>query len=98
MMVPEGGTGSGTSAPSVNEIYKAIFGIEGIGARPEAGHHPGWAARSPTCPVINADGTIDLPKDDGLPGSSESGLPAATTDQKKSTKQNRRRRRGVGSA
>ena len=35
MMVPEGGTGSGTSAPSVNEIYKAIFGIEGIELDPK---------------------------------------------------------------
>jgi penicillin-binding protein 2 len=97
MMVPEGGTGSGTSAPSVNEIYKAIFGIEGMALDPKQAIIPDGRPIT-DLPVINADGTIDLPKDDGLPGSSESGLPAATTDQKKSTKQNRRRRRGVGSS
>jgi penicillin-binding protein 2 len=95
MMVPEGGTGSGTSAPSVNEIYKAIFGVEGMALDPKQAIIPDGRPIT-DLPVINADGTIDLPRDDGLPGSSESGLPAATTDQKKSTKQNRRRRRGVG--
>ena len=29
MMVSQGGTGSGTSGPSVRKIYEAIFGIEG---------------------------------------------------------------------
>jgi hypothetical protein len=42
-------------------------------------------------PEINKDGTIELPKDDGLPGSSESGIPAATDDSKKK----RRQRRGA---
>ncbi len=91
MMVPEGGTGSGTSAPSVNEIYKAIFGVEGSQLIPGQAIIPGGKPIT-NLPTVNPDGTIDLPKDDGLPGSSESGIPAANTDEKKS-KQNRRRRR-----
>jgi penicillin-binding protein 2 len=92
MMVPEGGTGSGTSAPSVNEIYKALFGIEGMQVNPKRAIIPNGEPIK-ALPTVNADGTIDLPKDDGLPGSSESGIPAANTDDKKS-KKNRRRRRG----
>lgn len=91
MMVPEGGTGSGTSAPSVNEIYKEIFGIEGSELIPSAAIIPGGKPIT-SLPTVKPDGTIELPKDDGQPGSSESGLPAANTDDKKS-KQNRRRRR-----
>ena len=93
MMVPEGGTGSGTSAPSVNEIYKAIFGIEGSQLIPSKAIIPDGKPIT-SLPTVNPDGTIDLPKDDGLPGSSESGIPAANTDEKKS-KQNRRRRRAT---
>jgi penicillin-binding protein 2 len=92
MMVPEGGTGSGTSAPSVNEIYKALFGIEGMSVDPSRAIIP-HGRPIESLPTINPDGTIELPKDDGLPGSSESGLPAASTDSKES-KQNRRKRRG----
>ncbi len=92
MMVPEGGTGSGTSAPSVNEIYKALFGIEGMQVDPKQAIVPGGEPIK-TLPTVNDDGTIDLPKDDGLPGSSESGIPAANTDDKKSKKNGRRRRR-----
>jgi penicillin-binding protein 2 len=95
MMVPEGGTGSGTSAPSVNEIYKALFGIEGFEVDPAQAILPGGDPIT-DLPVINADGTIDLPRDDGLPGSSESGLPAANGDSKKSKQDRRRRRRGGG--
>ncbi len=91
MMVPEGGTGSGTSAPSVNEIYKAIFGIEGSQLLPSKAIIPDGKPIT-SLPTVNPDGTIDLPKDDGLPGSSESGIPATNTEDKKS-KQNRRRRR-----
>lgn len=91
MMVPEGGTGSGTSAPSVNEIYKAIFGVEGSQLIPSQAIIPDGKPIT-NLPTVNPDGTIDLPRDDGLPGSSESGIPAANTDEKKA-KQNRRRRR-----
>jgi penicillin-binding protein 2 len=92
MMVPEGGTGSGTSAPSVNEIYKALFGIEGSQVIPKQAVVPGGEPIK-SLPTVNPDGTIELPKDDGLPGSSESGIPAANTDDKKSKKNGRRRRR-----
>jgi penicillin-binding protein 2 len=95
MMVPEGGTGSGTSAPSVNEIYKALFGIEGFEVDPAQAILPGGEPIT-DLPVINPDGTIDLPRDDGLPGSSESGLPAANGDSKKSKQNRRRRTRGGG--
>ncbi|MFL6070798.1 MAG: penicillin-binding protein 2 [Actinomycetes bacterium] len=93
MMVPEGGTGSGTSAPSVNEIYRALFGIDGMNVDPKQAILP-HGRPVEELPTINPDGTIDLPKDDGLPGSSQTGLPAATTDSKQQQKQNRRRRRG----
>ena len=92
MMVPEGGTGSGTSAPSVNEIYRALFGIEGSQVIPKRAIVPGGEPIK-SLPTVNPDGTIELPKDDGLPGSSESGIPAANTDDKKSKKNGRRRRR-----
>ena len=91
MMVPEGGTGSGTSAPSVNEIYRALFGIDGFSVDPAQAILPRGRPIE-TLPTINPDGTIDLPKDDGLPGSTESGLPAAQGETKKPSKQNRRRR------
>ena len=93
MMVPEGGTGSGTSAPSVNEIYRAIFGIEGMTLDPKRAMIPrGRPIES--LPTINPDGTIDIPRDDGQPGSSESGLPATSKDSTKK-QQNRRRRRST---
>ncbi|MCZ3386312.1 MAG: penicillin-binding protein 2, partial [Actinomycetia bacterium] len=93
MMVPEGGTGSGTSAPSVNEIYRALFGIDGFNVDPKQAIVPDGRPIK-ELPTVNNDGTIELPKDDGLPGSSDSGIPAANTGEKKSkTKQNRRRRR-----
>jgi hypothetical protein len=93
MMVPEGGTGSGTSAPSVNEIYKALFGIDGMSVDPNRAILP-HGRPVEALPTINSDGTIDIPKDDGLPGSSQTGLPAATTESKQQQKQNQRRRRG----
>ncbi len=92
MMVPEGGTGSGTSAPSVNEIYRALFGIEGSQVIPKKAIVPGGDPIK-SLPTVNPDGTIELPQDDGLPGSSESGIPAANTDDKKPKKNGRRRRR-----
>ena len=55
MMVPEGGTGSGTSAPSVNEIYKALFGIDGSERRSRAN-------------AIIPDGKPDHRAADGQPG------------------------------
>jgi penicillin-binding protein 2 len=93
MMVPAGGTGSGTSAPSVNEIYRALFGIDGMTVDPKNAILP-HGSPVEGLPTINSDGTIDLPKDDGVPGSSQTGLPAATTTEKNQQHQNRRKRRG----
>ena len=93
-MFPEGGLGSGTSAPSVNEIYKAIYGIEGYTMNPARALIPGGHPIK-SLPTIEPDGTIDLPKDDGLPGKSQSGIPATTSD-KKEKKQQRYRRRQRG--
>lgn len=90
MMVPEGGTGSGTSAPSVRAIYEAIYGVDGSQIDMDAAIIPGGNPID-TLPAINRDGTIELPEDDGLPGSSESGLPAT-----KQEKQQQRRRRRQG--
>jgi penicillin-binding protein 2 len=92
MMVPEGGTGSGTSAPSVNDIYRALFGIDGMNVDPTLAILPKGRPVS-TLPTINSDGTIEIPKDDGIPGKQQSGLPAATTESGDKQKQNRRRRR-----
>jgi penicillin-binding protein 2 len=60
MMVSQGGTGSGTSGPSVAELYKTLFGITGNNvvlakASPPGGH--------PTTrlPTVGADGTVVQP-------------------------------------
>jgi penicillin-binding protein 2 len=51
MTVSQGGTGSGTSGPSVRKIYEAIFGIGQPAALP--------GGKPPTrLPRINPDGTI----------------------------------------
>lgn len=92
MMVPEGGTGSGTSAPSVNEIYRELFGIEGYNVDASAAIVPGGDPIT-SLPKIYRDGTIDIPNDDGLPGRSETGLPATTSDKKDKKQQRHRRRR-----
>jgi penicillin-binding protein 2 len=87
MMVPEGGTGSGTSAPSVRRIYEALFGIQGSSVNPKTAIVPGGKPIK-QLPVIEADGTIDTPRDNGLPGNQDPGIPATSS---KSTKSNRRR-------
>ncbi|HVQ87685.1 MAG TPA: penicillin-binding protein 2 [Actinomycetes bacterium] len=97
MMVPEGGTGSGTSGPSVNAIYRALFGVDGFNVDPANAIIPGGKPVA-GLPTIEHDGTIDLPRDDGLPGNSQTGLPAATENSNQTKKQQRRvsrRRRGV---
>ncbi|HEX5016694.1 MAG TPA: penicillin-binding protein 2 [Actinomycetes bacterium] len=93
MTVPEGGTGSGTSAPSVNEIYRALFGIEGMTVDPKRAVLP-HGRPVEELPTINPDGTIEIPKDDGLPGSKQTGIPVVPADNKNPKKQNRRRPRG----
>jgi penicillin-binding protein 2 len=53
MTVSQGGTGSGTSGPSVRKIYEAIFGIGQPAALP--------GGRPPSrLPVVRKDGTIQM--------------------------------------
>lgn len=93
MTVPEGGTGSGTSAPSVRRIYEALFGVSGMTVDPSTAIVP-HGNPTTTLPVIRADGTIKEPKDDGLPGSGGTGLPATQAQpQEQPSKQGRRRSR-----
>jgi penicillin-binding protein 2 len=57
MMVSQGGTGSGTSGPSVRKIYEAIYGVTGqsINAKNSVLYQ---AKPAPTLPVVSANGTI----------------------------------------
>lgn len=60
LMVTQGGTGSGTSGPSVAGLYKILFGVSGTSvdltrAEPPGGH-PVTAL-----PAVHADGTIEAP-------------------------------------
>jgi len=65
MMVTQGGTGAGTSAPSVRKIYESIFGITGEVIDPAKSV---FANGSPTqaLPAIAADGTPVPVADDGF--------------------------------
>ncbi len=56
MMVTQGGTGSGTSGPSVRKIYEALFGV----GRPSVFE---GGVPSDALPVIREDGTPVTPKD-----------------------------------
>ena len=57
MMVSQGGTGAGTSAPSVRKIFEALFGVDGSTVNPKnsvlAGNAPATAL-----PKVRADGTV----------------------------------------
>jgi penicillin-binding protein 2 len=57
MMVSQGGTGSGTSGPSVRKIYEAIYGVTGqsINAKNSVLYQ---AKPAPALPVVSANGTI----------------------------------------
>ncbi len=60
MMISQGGTGSGTSAPGVRAIYEALFGVKGSTADPKASVLPG--GRLPTVlPTITEDGRVLQP-------------------------------------
>jgi penicillin-binding protein 2 len=56
MMVTQGGTGAGTSAPSVRAIYERLFGISGTSVDPAGSVLPGGAPATaiPTAPVVGA--------------------------------------------
>jgi penicillin-binding protein 2 len=61
MMVSQGGTGSGTSGPSVAELYKTMFGISGQQVRLDKAVPPGGKPTS-ALPVIRPDGTVERPE------------------------------------
>jgi penicillin-binding protein 2 len=60
MMVTEGGTGSGTSGPSVRAIYEALFGVTGGSINPRKSVLIDGAP-SDLLPVVRADGTPVVP-------------------------------------
>jgi penicillin-binding protein 2 len=63
MMVSQGGTGAGTSAPSVRKIYEAIYGITGSTIDPSKSVLAGGAPAT-KLPTVRADGTPVYP---GMP-------------------------------
>ena len=73
---------------------EALFGIDGMTVDPKQAILP-HGRPVEGLPTINSDGTIEIPKDDGQPGSQQTGIPAAPLDTKKESKQNRRRRRAT---
>ena len=61
MMVTEGGTGSGTSGPSVRKIYEALFGVSGRSVNPAASVLVGGSPKL-DLPKVRSDGTPISPK------------------------------------
>lgn len=61
MMVSQGGTGSGTSGPSVRKIWESLYGIDGEKVSPARAAIPGVVSGS-ALPVFAADGSILPPK------------------------------------
>jgi penicillin-binding protein 2 len=61
MMVSQGGTGSGTSAPSVRKIYEAIFGVVGNQVFPERSIFSSGSP-SESLPTIGRDGLPIYPE------------------------------------
>ena len=61
MMVSQGGTGSGVSGPSVAELYKTLFGVNGqkvdLAKASPPGGHP-----TTVLPVVRPDGTVMTPE------------------------------------
>jgi penicillin-binding protein 2 len=68
MMVTQGGTGSGTSGPSVRNIYEAIFGVRGQSVDPARSVLDGGAPAK-RLPVVQADGTPITPEGEDMPTS-----------------------------
>ena len=60
MMVTQGGTGSGTSGPSVRNIYEALFGVDGDRVNPKNSVLID-AAPASLLPVVRPDGTPVVP-------------------------------------
>ncbi len=65
MMVSQGGTGAGTSAPSVRKIYEALFGVTGSTVDPTKSVLAGGTPAT-KLPTVLADGTPVYP---GMPKS-----------------------------
>ncbi|CAB5036533.1 MAG: penicillin-binding protein 2 [Actinobacteria bacterium] len=61
MMVAEGGTGSGTSGPSVRKIYEALFGVSGKTVDPTKSVLVGGTPKL-DLPKVRPDGTPVAPK------------------------------------
>jgi penicillin-binding protein 2 len=61
MMVSEGGTGSGTSGPSVRKIYEALFGVNGKSVDSAASILVGGSPKL-ELPKVRSDGTPVAPK------------------------------------
>jgi penicillin-binding protein 2 len=78
MMVAQGGTGSGTSAPSVRRIYEELFGIRGGVIDPATSILEGGIPRT-TLPTIRTDGLPDYPEIDELLNPTASPSPTAAT-------------------
>ena len=75
MMVAQGGTGSGTSAPSVRRIYEELFGIRGGTINSSTSILKGGSPTS-TLPTIRTDGLPDYPEIDELLNPSPSPSPS----------------------
>ena len=74
MMVSQGGTGAGTSAPSVRAIYEQIFGVTGSTVDPTKSVLAGGAPAT-KLPTVRADGTPVYP---GMPTSASTKVTGAT--------------------
>ncbi len=72
MMVSQGGTGAGTSAPSVRKIYEALYGITGSTIDPSKSVLVGDAPAT-KLPTVRSDGTPVYP---GMPTTLQSAKPA----------------------
>lgn len=75
MMVSQGGTGAGTSAPSVRKIYEALYGITGSTIDPSKSVLAGDAPAT-KLPTVRADGTPVYP---GMPTTIQGAKPAPAT-------------------
>jgi penicillin-binding protein 2 len=78
LMVAQGGTGSGTSAPSVRRIYEELFGIRGGTIDPATSILEGGAPTS-KLPTIRTDGLPDYPEIDELLNPTASPSPSPTS-------------------
>jgi len=81
MMVSQGGTGAGTSAPSVRKIYEALYGVSGSKVDPTKSVLAGGAPTA-KLPTVRSDGTPVYP---GMPKSVKNAGGTATATAAAST-------------